>query len=165
MIVCGQRVDGVIIWDWVAVAPAGHAQSLAAIRPPGGRRLDPTRRHRLASTSSRGTSRAPKRPLRARNPWRASNSSSPSTPRSGPRGGGAFRGLRARPKRLEPAQTNRHPAPNCPNFSRRFWSQVHDTPAYQKALDWRPEHPLVQWSEGMTARSAVQPGLCAFRKT
>src|SRR6516162_5898292 len=25
--------------------------------------------------------------------------------------------------------------PNCPNFSRRFWSQVHVTPAYQKALD------------------------------
>ena len=31
--------------------------------------------------------------------------------------------------------------PNCPNFSRRFWSQVHVTTAYQKALDWRPERP------------------------
>jgi len=28
-----------------------------------------------------------------------------------------------------------------------------------------PERPLVYWSEGMTARSAVQPGLYAFRKT
>ena len=28
-----------------------------------------------------------------------------------------------------------------------------------------PERPLVLWSEGMTARSAVQPGLYAFRKT
>jgi len=57
--------------------PAGHGQSLAAIRHAGGPRSVPTRRHRLASTSSRGTSRAPKRPLRPRNPWRASNSSPP----------------------------------------------------------------------------------------
>ena len=64
----------------------------------------------------------------------------------------------------EPAQTNRHPTPNRPNFSRRFWSQVHVTPAYQRALDWRPERPLVTWSEE-TARSTVQPGLSAFRKT
>jgi hypothetical protein len=28
-------------------------------------------------------------------------------------------------------------------FSRRFWSQVHVTPACQKALDWRPKRPLV----------------------
>src|SRR5262249_10129723 len=66
---------------------------------------------------------------------------------------------------LEPAQTNGHSTPNRPRFGRRFWSQVHVTPAYQKALDWGPERPLVQWSEGMTARSAVQPGLYAFRKT
>lgn len=47
------------------------------------------------------------------------------------------------PSQFEPAQTNRHPTPNRPNFSRRFWSQVHVTPGYQKALDWRPERPLV----------------------
>jgi hypothetical protein len=83
MIVRGQRVDGVIIWDWVCGCASRPCPKLGGDQATRRTAIGPYSRHRLASTSSRGTSRAPKRPLRPRNPWRASNSSPPSTPRSG----------------------------------------------------------------------------------
>ena len=112
----GHPADG----DWTLLAATA-----LHLRLPGGH---PERRSAPCDRTTPGERRTPRRlPRRVR----------------GARGGSAFRGLPARPKGLEPAQTNRHPTPNRPNFSRRFWSQVHVTPAYQKALDWRPERSLV----------------------
>ena len=100
------------------------------LRLPGGH---PERRSAPCDRTTPGERRTPRRlPRRVR----------------GARGGGAFRGLRARPKGLEPAQTNRHPTPNRPNFSRRFWSQVHVTLAYRKARDWLPSARLYNGPRG-----------------
>jgi hypothetical protein len=79
MIVRCQRVDGVIIWDWVCGCAGRPCPKL------GGDQA--TRRTAIGPYSPPPPCiyvfRAPKRPLRPHTPWRASNSSPPSTPRSG----------------------------------------------------------------------------------
>ena len=173
MIVRGQRVDGAIIWGlgvrlrrpampkaWRRSGhPADGDRTLLAatalhLRLPGD---IPSAEAPLATAQPLLHNRSWDRfcATSLAHDWRASNSSPPSTPRSG----GARRRCisRARPKGLEPAQTNRHPTPNRPELRRRFWSQVHVTPAYQKALDWRPERPLVimvRGDDGAVGRAA-----------
>jgi hypothetical protein len=151
MIVRGQRVDGVIIWDWVCGCAGRPCPKLGGDQATRRTAIGPYSPPPPCIYVFPGDIPSAEAPLANAQPWRASNSSPPSTPRSGgARGGGAFRGLRARPKGLEPAHTNRHPTPNRPNFSRRFWSQVHVTPGYQKALACI----MVRGDDGAVGRAA-----------
>src|SRR5262249_26706823 len=130
MIVRGQRVDGVIIWDWVCGCAGRPCPKLGGDQATRRTAIGPYSPPPPCIYVFPGAIPSAEAPLATAQPLASVELLAAFHAAFGARGGSAFRGLRARPKGLEPAQTNRHPTPNRPNFSRRFWSQVHVTPAY-----------------------------------
>ena len=143
MIVRGQWVDGVIIWDWVCGCAGRPCPKLGGDQATRRTAIGPYSPPPPCIYVFPGDIPSAEAPLATAQPLASVELLAAFHAAFGGREEEVHFVDFELPQGLEPAQTNRHSTPNRPNFSRRFWSQVHVTPGYPKALDWRPERPLV----------------------
>jgi hypothetical protein len=158
MFVRGQRVDGVIIWDWVCGCAGRPCPKVSGDQATRRTAIGPYSPPPPCIYVFPGDIPAPKRPLQPRNPWRASNS----TPRSGGARRRCISFTSSSPESARAAADEPSSDPEPPKLQSQILESSSPHPHLPEGARLASRAHACIVVRG--SRSAVQPGLYAFRK-